>query len=68
MMDKLLTPEQAAEILGVKLRTMREWLRTGRIKGVKAGALWRIRENDLEAFIKEPNKERCNGPQGFYKQ
>jgi len=55
-MDKLLTPEQAAEILGVKLRTMREWLRTGRIKGVKAGALWRIRENDLEAFLKEPNR------------
>jgi excisionase family DNA binding protein len=56
MMDKLLTPERAAEILGVKLRTMREWLRTGRIKGVKAGALWRIRENDLEAFLKEPNR------------
>jgi len=55
-MEKLLTPEEVAEILTVKLRTVSEWLRTGKLKGVKVGALWRIRESDLEAFIKDPRK------------
>lgn len=50
-MDKLLTPKEAAEILAVSPKSVREWLRQGKLKGVKAGMLWRIRERDLEAFI-----------------
>ncbi|MCG0278535.1 MAG: helix-turn-helix domain-containing protein [Thermanaeromonas sp.] len=50
-MDRLLTPEEAAEILAVSPKSIREWLRQGKLKGVKAGRLWRIRERDLEAFL-----------------
>lgn len=50
-MDRLLTPEEAAEILAVSPKSIREWLRKGKLKGVRAGRLWRIRERDLEAFI-----------------
>ena len=51
--EKLLTPEDAAKALVVKPETVREWLRTGKLKGVKMGRLWRVRESDLETFIKE---------------
>lgn len=52
-MEKLYTPEQAAEVLQVTAAAVREWLKSGKLKGVKvAGRLWRIRESDLEAFLK----------------
>jgi len=54
MSDKLLTPEQAADRLAVSPKTLRDWLRDGKLKGVKVGRLWRVREADLDAFLKEP--------------
>ena len=50
-MEKLLTPEEAAAILSVSPKSIRAWLRQGKLKGVRAGRLWRIRERDLEAFL-----------------
>ena len=50
-MDILLAPEEAAARISVSPRSIREWLRKGKIKGVKAGRLWRIREKDLENFL-----------------
>lgn len=51
-MEKLLSPEEVAEVLGVSQKMVRDWLRAGRIKGLKLGRIWRVRESDLEAFIK----------------
>ena len=51
--EKLLTVEDAAKVLLVKPTTIREWLKSGKLKGVKMGRLWRVRESDLETFIKE---------------
>jgi excisionase family DNA binding protein len=46
--DRLLTPEQAAEVLQVSKRTMYEWLRKGEIPSVKIGErLVRVRESDV---------------------
>jgi superkiller protein 3 len=46
--DKLLTPEQAADLLQVSKRTMYEWLRNGEIPSVKMGErLIRVRERDV---------------------
>jgi uncharacterized protein len=50
-METLLTPEEAAARISVSPRSIREWLRKGKIKGVKAGRLWRIREKELERFL-----------------
>ncbi|MDI6854529.1 MAG: helix-turn-helix domain-containing protein [Deltaproteobacteria bacterium] len=53
-LEKLYTPEEAAAVLRVKPRTIMEWLRQGKLKGVKLGGkLWRIREADLRAFIEQ---------------
>jgi len=51
MPESLLTPERAAQLLAVRPKTIREWLKRGRLKGVREGLLWRIRECDLEAFL-----------------
>jgi excisionase family DNA binding protein len=50
--DQLLTPVEAAARLKVSRLTLGDWLRSGKLKGVKVGRLWRVRESDLEAFLK----------------
>jgi len=37
-----LTPEELAEALRVSPETVRRWLRTGEVKGHRAGRLWRV--------------------------
>jgi excisionase family DNA binding protein len=50
-MEQLYTIDQAAEFLQHSPRTVREWLRTRRLRGVKTGREWRIRQEDLVEFI-----------------
>ena len=57
MSDKLLTPEQIAERLQVVERTVYRWLNEGRLEGVKLGRLWRVREDDLAAFLQAASNQ-----------
>lgn len=51
--ERLLTPEQVAERLGLSVLTVRDWLRSGRLPGVKPGGrVWRVREHDLDEYIR----------------
>ena len=51
-MDRLLTLEETAEIVGRSPSTVRTWLNTGRLDGFKLNARsWRIRESALRTFI-----------------
>ena len=50
--ERLLTTEEIAAILSVHPRTVMRWLREGKLKGLKVGRLWRVRLEDLEAFIR----------------
>jgi excisionase family DNA binding protein len=52
-MEDLLTVEQAAAKLQIAPKTLKDWLRAGRIKGVRLGKLWRIKERDLEEFVEQ---------------
>jgi len=54
--EKYYSTEDIAEILGFKEKTVREWLRTGKLKGKKVGRLWRVKESDLEEFINNAEK------------
>lgn len=69
MEDKLLTPEEVADILRLKARTIKGWLREGKLRGVKFGKDWRIRETVLKEFIEraeeKPNKEQEKGKKGI---
>lgn len=58
MAEEYLTIEEIATRLKLKPKTVREWLRLGRLPGIKAGRLWRVREEDLQAFL-----QRHQGPQ-----
>jgi excisionase family DNA binding protein len=55
--DPILTPEQVAERLHISHLTVGNWLRSGKLKGVKVGRLWRVRESDLEIFLKGGEKD-----------
>jgi len=54
--EKYYSTEDIAEILGFKEKTVREWLRTGKLKGKKVGRLWRVKEGDLEEIINNAEK------------
>jgi excisionase family DNA binding protein len=45
------TPEEVASELQVTRRTVYEWLRSGRLRGVRAGRGWRIRPEDVASFL-----------------
>ena len=40
-----------AKRLAVSPKSIRQWLREGRLKGLRAGKLWRIKVDDLEQFL-----------------
>ena len=50
-MRELLTAEQAAATLHLSPKTVKGWLRAGKLTGCKIGRQQRVREVDLDAFI-----------------
>ncbi len=52
--ERYLSPEDVAQRLNVKPLMVRRWLKDGMLKGVKVGRLWRIRESEIEEFLKSP--------------
>ena len=46
--EKFYTVEEAAEELKISARTLGDWLRAGKIRGVKVGRLWRVPESALD--------------------
>ncbi len=51
MEEKYLSPKDAAEILSVKKTTVYDMIRRGRLKAVKIGKQFRIRESDVTALV-----------------
>ena len=56
-MEKLLTLKEIAKILRVSERTIMRYLKSGKLKACKLGQ-WRIKESDLEKFLKENLNEK----------
>jgi len=50
-----MTTREVAEFLHVTEQSVYNWLWAGKLKGSKAGDVWRIRRQDVEDFLK-PNK------------
>jgi excisionase family DNA binding protein len=53
-MTELLTVREAAERLKVQPKTVREWLKRGRLHGAKAGKSWRVPAEALAEVLKPP--------------
>jgi excisionase family DNA binding protein len=49
--DRLLTLSEAAEVLRLSTRTVREYLKRGEIRGKIIGKRWRFKRADLDAFF-----------------
>jgi len=49
--DRLLTLREAADVLRLSTRTMREYVQRGEIEGRIIGGRWRFRRADLDAFF-----------------
>ena len=49
--DRLLSPLEVAEQLGVSDQTVYNWIREKRIASLRMGRLLRIRQSDLERFV-----------------
>jgi excisionase family DNA binding protein len=50
MADTMYSAEEAAQLLGLQVRTVRNYVRDGRLPGVRIGKQYRIARADLEAF------------------
>jgi excisionase family DNA binding protein len=55
--EHLLTIREAAEILRLHPRTVREYLRRGELQGRLIGRRWRFRRKDLDAFFESAPRE-----------
>jgi len=55
--EKLYTVEEAAGTLSISPLTLTKWLRTGKIRGVKLGRVWRIPESALEELAKDGTRK-----------
>lgn len=53
MQEKILTPDQVAQILQVHPFTVLKFIKQGRLKASKLGRVYRIRESDLEGFLNQ---------------
>jgi excisionase family DNA binding protein len=61
-MELLLTPEEAARLLGLSPFTVRRLLRQGELPGRKVGKRqWRIRRADLEEYLRAPRRTHPSG-------
>ena len=49
--EKMLTPQEAGEMLGVCNRTLYRWRRAGYIEGVRVGGAIKYRRSDCRAIL-----------------
>lgn len=51
----ILTPDEVGKALGLSRRTIISWLENGKLNGIKVGSRWRVKEEDLDKFVDQPN-------------
>ena len=49
--EKFYTPKEVAEILKLSDYTIGDYIRSGKLKAIKFGRVWRISENQLKQFL-----------------
>lgn len=52
-MQEFMSPDEIAEQLKISPKTVRAWLRSGELIGVKVGKSWRIHQEDLARLFSE---------------
>ena len=57
--ERLLGRKQVAERLGLSPLTVGKMMRAGRLPAFKMGRLWRVREADLDTYVRELSDKRA---------
>ncbi len=52
--EKLYTAEDVVQITGLTLRTIRSYIKSGKLKGRRIGVQWRFTAADIEALFETP--------------
>jgi excisionase family DNA binding protein len=52
--ERWYTVTEVAEKLSVSRWTITNWLKSRRLKGIKIGKAWRVKESDLDRFLENP--------------
>ena len=63
--DEIIAMKEAIKILDTTRSTFYRWLRSGQIKGMKAGRRWRFYRADIERFLKG-QEPRIDVPVGIH--
>lgn len=58
--QRLFTLREVSKLLNLNEEVLRRWLRSKRLPGIKIGSEWRVKENDLEAFLGSQNNSAVN--------
>ena len=61
MQERILTAEQVAKILQVHIHTVLKYIKEGKLKGMKLGRVYRIKESDVGKFLEE-QAEKAHKP------
>ncbi len=59
-MDKLFTPDEMSELLGVKLSTIYQWTHIGYIPHFKLGRFVRFKEKDVLKWLESKRRDGRN--------
>lgn len=65
-MTKLYTPQQVAQILQISVPTVKRWLLSGELPGIKIGpgGYWRVRSEDLVEYTNSRYTKKINKGEG----
>jgi excisionase family DNA binding protein len=61
MGNTVYTLKEAAQIFGVTIRTMHNYIKDKRITGQKIGGIWYFTEETLQAFVRGPQSHDAGG-------
>jgi excisionase family DNA binding protein len=64
MAQPLYSVDQVASLLGLHVKTVRTYVRDGRLRAVRIGKQYRISPDDLEAFTGQPVPATAREPAG----
>ena len=49
--NRLIKTSEIAAMFSVTVPTVTNWIKTGKLKGIKVNGFWRVKQSDLSDFI-----------------
>ena len=59
--DTLITPEEAAELLGCGMNTIYKLLKVGKVKAMRIGRIWKIPRRAIQEYIVTETQMKAAG-------